>query len=92
MLGVHARTSMITPPPEWDDKRIVRALDLMERAGWIARRDHDAMFTGMQMTTHGQKHAETFLAIFRELECRSLEDFQNVLGVVSWYLNKDETN
>jgi hypothetical protein len=83
---------MPNPESDWDNTRNIRALDLMKKAGWIAKCDIDALSVGVQMTPHGQQQAETFFRIFRELECRSLEDLESVLGVISWYLNKDRTN
>lgn len=78
--------------PDGDIAGLRRALDLMDRAGWIAQRDLDAVFIGMKMTPQGQQKAEAFFKIFRELECRSPADLENVLGLISWYLNRDDTN
>ena len=72
--------------------RIVRAVDLMDKTGWITQKNTGPLLTGIALTEYGQRQAEAFLRILRELECRSPDDLESVLGVLSWYLNRDEMN
>lgn len=78
--------------PDFNQQDIDRALGLMEAAGWIDKHDNEPPFIGLQMTPEGQKKAEIFIGIFRELECSSDRDLWSVLGVISWYLNRDDMN
>ena len=83
---------MNTKKPDFGDADLKRAVDLMEAAGWIAKRDKDNLFFGLQMTPEGQTKASVFLKICRELDCRCDRDVRVVLGVIDWYLNRNEMN
>ena len=68
-----------------------RAIDLMEAAGWIAKRGSDDLLVGIKMTAEGQKRAQIFLMLFKELKCDP-RDLPEILGVISWYLNNAPLN
>ena len=85
-------TPIIMSEPEFSEKDVKRGIDLMEKAGWILKRDDVPPFVGLQMTIDGKTKAEAFFEIFRELGCRSDRDLRSVLGVIRWYLNTDEMN
>jgi hypothetical protein len=68
-----------------------RAIDLMEAAGWIDRRSSDDLLIGIKMTPDGQKRAQIFLMLFKELKCDP-RDLPQVLGFLTWYLNNESLN
>ena len=68
-----------------------RALDLLEAAGWIGPRKSDDLLVGIKMTAEGQRRAQIFLMLFKELKCDP-RDLPEILGVISWYLDSAPTN
>ena len=78
--------------PKKPNERMANALRLMKSANWLEEGHIDDFFIGMKMTPYGQNQAETFFRIFLELRCGSLEELEDVLTALAWYLNRDDLN